>query len=155
MMRETSSPDLVSSKLRTGSRMTCCCTWERSRAMSRCASTLSSRVRRKEVTACTETATATAPSRTQRSRGSPPVITSSTRYLVEAGSTNPLSRLTRMRPRPAKTSLRCGQMISRKARRMLVVVGFGLSVMVAQPTPEEEPPGGSPPAWRPGYGSQA
>ncbi len=57
--RETSTPDLVLSKTRIGSRSTCFCTRARSCEISCWASTLSSRVSRKPVVACRKVAAPT------------------------------------------------------------------------------------------------
>ena len=62
MIRDTSSPDFVSSKVRTGRRRTWRWTWARSSAIRCWASTLRIRVRVKEVIACTVVAATSSPS---------------------------------------------------------------------------------------------
>ena len=61
------------------------------------------------------TATPRSPSSLKRRSKFPWAMTSSTRYLVDAGSTRPLRRFTRMRNSPRRTSFRLGQMISLNA----------------------------------------
>ena len=100
MMRETSAPTLAPSKYWSGKRPTCSWTRLRSSAMRRWAALESVCVRAKDVAACTRVASSTTATRgiSRLTRCLP--MTSSTRNFVDAGRTNPATRLMTMRTNP-------------------------------------------------------
>ncbi len=121
MIRETRSPVLFASWKASGRRPTCSCTLIRISAMSFCAALETSCTRAKALRPCTTVAATTAPtSGSSRSTRRPP-MTSSMRYLVEAGRTRPATRLTAMSTRARASRPRRGFMRAQtsgsKARR--------------------------------------
>ena len=108
MTRDTRSPVLFASWNAIGSRPTCSWTLIRMSAMSFCAAFETSWTRANELSPCTTVAPTTAPTSGRRSATLRPPITSSTRYLVEAGSTRPETRLTAMSRKATARSPRRG-----------------------------------------------
>ncbi len=106
MMREISSPVLCSSKKRTGSRPTCCCTRSRKSLIARCAATPRRIASENEVTDWTIVAPPTAAAIHGSSSLRPWPMTSSMRNLVLAGSTMPVRRLITSSPRPSSSRRR-------------------------------------------------
>ncbi len=110
MIRDTRSPVLFASWNAIGSRPTCSCTRIRMSAISCCAAFETSCTSAKEPRPCTTVAATTAPTRgSSRSIWRRP-MTSSIRYLVEAGRTSPATRLTAMSRKARASSPRRGFM---------------------------------------------
>ena len=110
MTRETRSPVLFWSSKATGRRPTCSCTRTRISAMSFCAAFDTSWTSANELRPCSAVAPTTAPTR-GRSRSSwRRPMTSSIRYLVEAGRTSPATRLIAMSTKASASSRRRGFM---------------------------------------------
>jgi len=121
MIRDTRSPVLLASWNATGSRPTCSWTRTRMSAMSRWAAFETSCTRAKEPSPWTAVAPTTAPTRGSSSSTWRRPITSSMRYLVEAGRTRPATRLTAMsrraRARRPRRGFMRAQMSGSRARR--------------------------------------
>ena len=96
MTRDTRSPDLFASWNAIGRRPTCSCTRMRMSAISCCAALETSCTSAKEPRPWTTVAATTAPTRGSSSSTWRRPMTSSIRYLVEAGRTRPATRLTAM-----------------------------------------------------------
>ena len=134
--RDTRAPVWLLSKNATGRRSRWRCTRARRIEIRCCASTLSRRVSRNELTPCASTAPPTASSSGASRAVLWPPITSSIRYFEAPGSTSPVRRLTTINASPSSSSQRRGQMISDTTRRRLaadtdLMVLFGPSRVVA------------------------
>src|SRR3989442_5150525 len=108
MMRETSTPGFIASENEMGKRPICACTLRRSSVIIFCADLESNCVKLKEVRPWRIVANRTARTIGVSTPTSFLTTTLSTKYFVEAGSTNPDKRLMAMSRKPSASNPRLG-----------------------------------------------